>query len=92
MKVFISWSGTRSNRVGKALRIFLEDVNQAIKPWMSETDIDAGSRWAAELAKQLEETNFGIICLTPESLTSPWSLFEAGALSKSIRDSRVCLT
>ena len=90
MKVFISWSGTRSNQVSKALRVFLEDVNQAIKPWMSDTDIDAGSRWASELATQLEETNFGIICLTPESLTSPWLLFEAGALSKSIRDSRVC--
>jgi hypothetical protein len=90
MKVFISWSGTRSNKVAKALRTFLEDVNHSIKPWMSETDIDAGARWAAELAKQLEETNFGILCLTPESLTSPWLLFEAGALSKSIQGSRVC--
>lgn len=57
---------------------------------MSETDIDAGSRWAADLAKQLKETNFGIVCLTPEALSSHWLLFEAGALSKSVDESRVC--
>jgi len=90
MKVFISWSGSGSNQVAQALRTFLKGVNHAIEPWMSETDIHAGSRWGAELAQQLEETNFGILCLTPESLTSPWLLFEAGALSKAIQYSFLC--
>jgi hypothetical protein len=90
MKVFISWSGARSNQVARALRTFLEDVNQAIEPWMSDTDLDAGSRWGADLARQLEETNFGIICLTPESVSSSWLMFEAGALSKSVHGGRVC--
>src|SRR5215203_5752571 len=90
MKVFISWSGDRSNQVARALRTFLGDVNQAIEPWMSETDINAGSRWGADLARQLEESNFGIICLTPESLSSSWLMFEAGALSKSVQGGRVC--
>ena len=90
MKVFISWSGKRSNLVAKALRVLLEDVNHRIAPWMSELDIKAGSRWGSELATQLERTRFGIICLTPEALTSPWLLFEAGALSKSVQDGRVC--
>lgn len=43
-----------------------------------------------ELAAQLETTNYGIICVTQESLQSPWILFEAGALSKSVSGSRVC--
>ncbi len=30
----------------------------------------------------MEESDFGLIFLTPENLSSPWILFEAGALSK----------
>jgi hypothetical protein len=90
VKIFISWSGKRSRRVAKALRTFLQDVNQRIEPWMSETDIPIGSRWALDLAKELEETHFGIVCITQEALQSPWLLFEAGALSKSVRNARVC--
>jgi hypothetical protein len=56
---------------------------------MSAEDIDKGERWSIDIAKQLEETNFGIICMTPENMTAPWVLFEAGALSKSIERSRV---
>jgi hypothetical protein len=57
---------------------------------MSETDLDAGVRWGRELAEQLQETNFGIICATRQSIESAWLLFEAGALSKSTASSRVC--
>jgi len=32
----------------------------------------------------------GIICLTPENLTKPWILFEAGAISKTVDESSVC--
>jgi len=32
----------------------------------------------------------GVICLTPENLTPPWLLFEAGALSKLLKDAYVC--
>jgi hypothetical protein len=90
MKVFISWSGERSKRVAQALRTFLQDVNQNIVPWLSEADIGAGSRWRYDLANALELTTFGIICLTSEAATSPWLLFEAGALSKSVQNGRVC--
>lgn len=90
MKVFLSWSGERSRLVAKALHSFLQDVNQSFKPWMSENEIKAGMRWFSELAKGLEDTDFGIICVTPESINSPWVLFEAGVLSKSVDTSRVC--
>ena len=55
---------------------------------MSEHDIDKGTRSIPAISKTLEETQFGIICLTPENLNAPW-LFEAGALSKSQEDARV---
>jgi len=55
----------------------------------SAHNIDAGQRWGHELGEQLGSTNFGILCLTPENLESPWLLFEAGALSKVIGQARV---
>lgn len=56
---------------------------------MSDRDIDAGQRWNDELSARLRETNFGIICLTPENITAPWLLFEAGALAKAVDSARV---
>jgi hypothetical protein len=50
---------------------------------MSGHDIKAGADWSAELRKGLAETDVGIVCVTPENLTSQWMLFEAGALAKS---------
>ena len=82
MKVFISWSGERSKAVAQALRDWLPNVIQAVEPWMSEADIAKGARWTLDMARELDETRVGIICLTPENLNAPWILFEAGALSK----------
>lgn len=89
MKVFISWSGSRSKAVAVALRDWLPLVLQYVKPWVSDKDIGAGERWAQSIAGELESANFGIICITPENLQSEWILFEAGALSKSMLDAKV---
>jgi hypothetical protein len=43
-----------------------------------------------DVSKELATTRFGIICLTADNLNAPWILFEAGALSKSLKDSQVC--
>ncbi len=90
MNIFISWSGNRSKLLAESLRDWLPNVIQKLKPWMSASDIDKGSRWLKEISEKLESTNFGIICLTPENLNEPWILFEAGALSKAIDNSMVC--
>lgn len=89
MKVFISWSGTRSKELANLLRGWLPMVLQYAEPWVSDKDISAGERWAQAIAGELESSNFGIICVTPENLNSEWILFEAGALSKSMLDGKV---
>lgn len=89
MRVFISWSGKRSQMLAQSLRDWLPLVLYYIQPWLSETDIEAGKRWSVEIAKQLEESNFGIICITRENIESSWILFEAGALAKSLQNSSV---
>lgn len=90
MKVFISWSGSRSRQVAAFLRTWLPDVLQSINPWMSDSDIEAGMRWSRELEEQLAATRFGILCVTPENVSTPWLMFEAGALAKTVRDTYVC--
>jgi TIR domain len=89
MKVFISWSGPKAKLLAIALRDWLPLVIQSVTPWMSEKDINAGRRWRTELADQLEECGCGIVCLTKDSLTSPWVLFESGALAKTFNESLV---
>jgi hypothetical protein len=89
MKVFLSWSGERSRLMAIALRDWLPLILHFTEPWLSETDIEAGQRWALTLAKELETSNFGILCLTRDNVASPWVLFEAGSLAKFLEDSRV---
>jgi hypothetical protein len=89
MKVFISWSGDRSKALAVALKDWIPLILQYAKPWVSEKDISAGERWARAISGELESSNFGILCITPENLSSEWILFEAGALSKSMLDAKV---
>jgi hypothetical protein len=90
MKIFISWSGQRSKAVALELHQWLRDVIQTLEPWMSAVDIEAGARWSVDVAAKLQETKFGIICVTKENLSAPWLLFEAGALAKTLSDTFVC--
>ena len=89
MRVFISWSGERSNKVAVALRDWLPLVLHYVEPWLSETDIQAGDRWLQSVAQELATANFGIVCVTSENIRSPWILFESGALAKSLEAGRV---
>jgi hypothetical protein len=82
MKVFICWSGNRSGRIAAFLREWLPSVLQNVEAFRSAEDIGKGLRWTDQISSNLQEANFGIVCLTPENLSSSWLHFEAGALSK----------
>ncbi len=90
MKVFISWSGEESHKAALVLREWLPSVLQSITPYVSSEDIDKGTRWASDIAGELDESSFGLLCVTKENLNAPWLNFEAGALGKSVDKSRVC--
>ena len=90
MKVFISWSGSLSKELGETLRDWLPAVLQAVTPYFTPSDIEKGTRWANDIAKELESSSFGILCITRENIGAPWILFEAGALSKSLEKTHVC--
>jgi hypothetical protein len=90
IKVFISWSGARSKRLALELQSWLQQVIQFIRPWMSDTDIHIGDRWATSIGESLADHVIGIICVTPENKNAPWLIYEAGALSKTVGESSVC--
>lgn len=64
-------------------------VVQPVKPWMSEEDVGSGARWNDAIAKALEETDFAIVCVTPENQHAPWLILEAGAIAKSLEVAHV---
>ena len=85
MKLFISWSGDHSLAVATALRRLLPDIFDGLELFLSTQDIRKGGRWLEEIGGQLAATIFGIVCLTRENLEEPWLLYEAGAISKSVK-------
>lgn len=90
MEVFISWSGEKSRKAAEALRSWLPNVIQVLKPYFTPRDIDKGQRWSQDIAGKLSDSLFGIILVTKDNIDAPWILFEAGALSKNIGASHVC--
>ncbi|MCS3738244.1 toll/interleukin-1 receptor domain-containing protein [Rhizobium sp. BK661] len=84
MKLFISWSGNVSQQIAQEIRKWLPLILPAIEPFITTTDIEKGARWQGEISRELEESNYGIVCLTAQNLQSQWLAFEAGALSKQL--------
>ncbi|MBY0574677.1 MAG: hypothetical protein K2P84_13445 [Undibacterium sp.] len=89
MKVFLSWSGELSHKTAIIFRDWLPSVIQSIIPYVSSEDIDKGARWSTDIAKELDNSTFGILCVTKENVHAPWLTFEAGALSKTMEKAAV---
>jgi hypothetical protein len=89
VRVFISWSGEPSRSIARALADWLGGLVQAVEPWVSDAEIGSGQRWRDEVAAVLDETDFGIICLTRHNQHNPWLMFESGALAKRLSSARV---
>jgi hypothetical protein len=90
MKIFLSWSGDLSRELAEALRDWFPGVIQSVRPFFTPNDIEKGARWSKDIAHELEQSSFGIFCITKQNLVKPWIMFEAGALSKSIDAANVC--
>jgi len=89
VKVFISWSGEPSCSIARSLYEWLPLVVQHVKPWMSDEEILSGTRWNDRVAVALNETDFGIVCVTRNNQHKPWLMFEAGALAKRLDTAHV---
>ena len=89
MRIFISWSGDRSKAAALGLKSLLEDTfPEAVEVFISD-HIEAGESWARRLESELEQSQFGVLCLTAENFQAPWLMFEAGAIAKKFGSARV---
>ncbi|MCK2020516.1 toll/interleukin-1 receptor domain-containing protein [Peribacillus frigoritolerans] len=88
MKVFLSWSGNESKQLAEIFKEWLPNVLQYVDPYMSAQDISLGERWNNNISGNLEESDFGLVFVTPMNINAPWINYEAGALSKTL-DSKV---
>jgi hypothetical protein len=89
MRIFTSWSGERSKAAALGLKSLLQDLfEEAVQVFVSD-HISPGEAWAQRLGTELEQSEFGILCLTQENFQAPWLLFEAGAIAKKFGTSRV---
>lgn len=85
MKIFVSWSGEASREAAELVKEWLPNVVQQAEVWVSSQDIGKGEKWSASLWDNLSEISFGILMVTKENATAPWIMFEAGALSKTVK-------
>lgn len=90
MQIFLSWSGEISGKIANIFKGWLPMLIQSIEPYYSPSDIDKGTRWSSDIAKKLDDCDFGLLFITPQNINSSWLLFEAGALSKKLDHARVC--
>lgn len=90
MKVFISWSGELSRKIGDQLRDWIPNVIQSVDPYFTPSDTEKGTRWLSEISQELSDSKVGIFCVTQDNISNDWLLFEAGALSNVIGKTYVC--
>jgi hypothetical protein len=89
MRVFLTWSGPRSRAIASALRTWIPDVLQGVDCFMSEEDIEPGEQWLKRILDELEDSDIGILCLTPENIDARWLLYEAGFFAACTKQKRV---
>lgn len=90
MKIFISWSGKKSKKIAYVVESWLQDVIQAVDPFLSEQSIEKGESGLSKIESALSEYAFSIIILASDNVNAPWIHYEAGAISKGLGVSRVC--
>ncbi|MCZ4275310.1 toll/interleukin-1 receptor domain-containing protein [Rhodococcoides yunnanense] len=82
LKIFISWSGTTSENVAKVWHSLIKECFDNSKPFMSQFDIELGTRGLNTIANELKGTVFGLVIVTKANQQSQWLHYESGALTK----------
>ena len=82
--IFISWSGPYSKECAKSLKVILENSifpETGLRCFVSDEDIKAGHDWWSKTNHELLSCQLGIICVTKDTVKSPWMFYEAGGMS-----------
>lgn len=90
MNMFIGWSGLLSKSIASSLRTWIRLVIPDADPWMSEEDLTKGLTWRDKLETKLINCDASLTVVTRENQSSPWLLYEAGAVSLALRGKPCC--
>lgn len=83
MRVFVSWSGDRSKAAALGLKSLLEDTFPETVDVFISSHIEAGSMWARRLESELEQAQFGVLCLTEDNFQAPGSCSKQASSRRS---------
>ena len=86
-KVFISWSGSYTKRIALVWQQLVTEMFDMVDVFVSSSSIQAGARPLDEIKQELDGTSIGIVVTTPDNQNAPWLNFEAGALSRAVKNS-----
>jgi hypothetical protein len=78
-KAFISWSGAQGECLGNRIREWLPIILPGFVPYFSAQSGPTRD-WLATIERELTAADLALICVTRDSLASPWLHFETGAL------------
>ena len=76
MRVFISWSKTKSRDMAYILKEMLQSFG--LDTFVSEKDILAGEDVQKQINIHIRNCDILVLCFTNENKKSPWLLYEAG--------------
>ena len=84
MKVYVSWSGDLGRRASDVLSIALRQLIPSLELWsFPGSDSIAGTRWIDQTEHAIRASEIALVCLTNDSRTAPWLLFELGVMAGS---------
>lgn len=79
-KIFLSWSKLKSKDLAKELKLFFENVFGSKVNMLLSSGIEKGSLVDIGIHNSLLGSKICLICITKESLKSPWLMYEAGVV------------
>lgn len=86
MKIFISWSGPREQRVAEALRDALPELCVAdVQVFVSSKSITKGSNGTSVIEANLDESDYGIVLVSRDNQDAPWLNYEGGWLASRLQ-------
>ena len=89
IRVFVSWSGKKSNRVAERISKLLPSIIPNVKVFFS-ANMRPGAVWGLELLRAIAKSQYAILCVTRDNLDSPWVNFEAGGIIMAGKRRLVC--
>ncbi|MEP1095971.1 MAG: TIR domain-containing protein [Cyclobacteriaceae bacterium] len=79
-KIFLSWSKQRSKRLAKEVKLLFENLFGSNVKMFISAGMEKGSLVDAGIHDALLESKICLVCITSESLKSPWLMYEAGTV------------